>query len=193
METFMLDPRCWRIAWIVGRNPLLRRTDRIEALVLLVALAASLIAISAAEVAGALVFDARHRQYTAEAQARHPVVATVISALPSPQSEAIVVHLRWPAATGERTGSFQHATALGAGQHIEIWVDPDGNRVRPPTPSWHAAVDAVATTLVIVLAYGVAMASAVGSVRSRLDRARDAAWEREIRCLQDDGGRTNRH
>jgi hypothetical protein len=29
--------------------------------------------------------------------------------------------------------------------------------------------------------------------RSRLDRRRDSAWERDIRCvIDDDGGRTNR-
>lgn len=31
MDTFTLDPRCWRIGRIFGRNPLIRRADRIEA------------------------------------------------------------------------------------------------------------------------------------------------------------------
>ena len=45
METFTLDPRCWRVARIFARNPLVRRADRIEAAVMLVAIVASLVAI----------------------------------------------------------------------------------------------------------------------------------------------------
>ncbi|KZS58722.1 hypothetical protein [Mycobacterium ostraviense] len=193
METFTIDPRCWRLARLVGRNPLLRRTDRLEALLLLVALIASLFLIPAAAVVGAEVFDARDRQYAAQAQARHPVTATVTGATHNPNSDGIVVHVQWPAAAGERTGSFRHSASLNVGQRVEIWVDRDGNLARPPTPRWHAGVDAVVTSVLIVLTCGVAIASLVALVRSRLDRARDAAWERDIRCLQDDGGRTNRY
>lgn len=55
METFMLDPRCWRVARVFGRNPLLRRADRTEAVVVLIALAVSLVAIPIAGVAGGVV------------------------------------------------------------------------------------------------------------------------------------------
>jgi hypothetical protein len=53
--------------------------------------------------------------------------------------------------------------------------------------------DAYGTALAILLSVGVTMTSFVTGVRSRLDRACDAQWDREIRCLQDDGGRTNQH
>lgn len=192
METFTIDPRCWRLARLVGRNPLLRRTDRLEALLLLVVLA-SLLLIPAAAIVGAEVLDARDHQYAAQAQVRHPVTATVTGATHDPNSEGIVVHVRWAAAAGERTGSFRHSAPLNVGQRVEIWVDRDGNLVRPPTPRWHAGVDAVVTSVLIVLTCGAAMSLVVGSVRSRLDRARDAAWERDLSCLQDDGGRRNRY
>ncbi|ORC00598.1 hypothetical protein B1T48_03790 [Mycobacterium persicum] len=193
METFTIDPRCWRLARLVGRNPLLRRTDRLEALLLLVVLVASLLLIPAAAIVGAEVLDARDHQYAAQAQVRHPVTATVTGATHDPNSEGIVVHVRWAAAAGERTGSFRHSAPLNVGQRVEIWVDRDGNLVRPPTPRWHAGVDAVVTSVLILLTCGAAMSLVVGSVRSRLDRARDAAWERDLSCLQDDGGRRNRY
>ncbi|MGV7273615.1 Rv1733c family protein [Mycobacterium kansasii] len=193
METFTIDPRCWRLARLVGRNPLLRRTDRLEALLLLVVLVASLLLIPAAAIVGAEVLDARDHQYAAQAQVRHPVTATVTGATHDPNSEGIVVHVRWAPAAGERTGSFRHSAPLNVGQRVEIWVDRDGNLVRPPTPRWHAGVDAVVTSVLIVLTCGAAMSLVVGSVRSRLDRARDAAWERDLSCLQDDGGRRNRY
>ncbi|WP_374022549.1 hypothetical protein [Mycobacterium sp. HNNTM2301] len=37
MDTFTFNPRRWRLARVFDRNPLLRRSDRIEALVVLVA------------------------------------------------------------------------------------------------------------------------------------------------------------
>jgi hypothetical protein len=191
METFTLDPRRWRIARILGRNPLLRRADRIEALVMLVAIVAALVAIPVTGVVGAVAYGARHRVYAQEARDRHLVTATVADARPG-DGGTTDVQARWPVAGGERTGTLQRNVAVKAGASIELWVDRDGKPALPPTPTWHAAGDAVGTAGVIVLIAGVGMASIAAAVRSRLDRARDAQWEGEITCLVDDGGRTNR-
>ncbi|HWT49323.1 MAG TPA: hypothetical protein VN255_12340 [Mycobacterium sp.] len=191
METFTLDPRCWRIARIFGRNPLLRRADRIEALVMLVAIVVWLVAVPVAGVLGAVIYSAHDRLYTQEARDRHPVTATVAD-VPREESGTAVVHARWPVGAGERTGTLRLTAPVKPGESIEIWVDKDGMPALPPTPTWHAVGDAIVTAGVISLIVGVGTASLVAAVRSRLDRARDAQWEREIRCLVDDGGRTNR-
>ena len=192
MDTFTLDPRCWRIGRIFGRNPLIRRADRIEALVTLVALIVSLVAIPVAGVAAMLVYDVRDSRYAQEAHERHTVVATVLET-ETDGAGSTVVQARWPVAAGERTGPLQLTREAKVGEHIEIWVDKDGDPVAPPTPTWHAVGDAYGTALAILLFVGVTMTSFVTGVRSRLDRARDAQWDREIRCLQEDGGRTNQH
>jgi hypothetical protein len=190
MDTFTLDPRCWRIGRIFGRNPLLRRADRIEALVMLVAFVVSLVAIPVAGVAAIVVYDVRDSRYAQEAHERHTVVATVLET----QSEgagSTVVQARWPIAAGERTGPLQLTTDAKVGDRIGIWVDNDGNPVAAPTPTWHAVGDVYGTALAILLFVGVTTTSLVSGLRSRLDRARDAQWERELRCLEEDGGRTN--
>jgi hypothetical protein len=192
METFTLDPRCWRISRIFGRNPLLRRTDRIEALVMLAALVVSLIVIPVTGVAGAVVYDARHSRYAQEARERHAVMATVTDARVD-GSGTTVVQATWPVAAGERTGSLELTTAAKVGDRTEIWVDKAGNSVARPTPPWQAVGDALATAMATFLLVGGGMTSLAVGVRSRLDRARDAQWERELRCLQEDGGRTNQH
>jgi len=192
MDTFTLDPRCWRIGRIFGRNPLIRRADRIEALVTLVALIVSLVAIPVAGVAALLVYNARGSRYAQETDERHTVAATVLES-ETDAAGSTVVQARWPVATGERTGPLQLTREAKVGQHIEIWVDTGGDPVAPPTPTWHAVGDAYGTALAILLCMGVTMTSFVTGVRSRLDRACDAQWDREIRCLQDDGGRTNQH
>jgi hypothetical protein len=192
METFTLDLRCWRIGYIFGRNPLLRRADRIEALVTLAALVVALVAIPVVGVVGAMSYDARERIYVQEARERHAIVATV-AYTGIDGAGRTYVQARWPVAAGERTGSLEPGTAAKVGDRTEIWVDKDGNLVDPPTPTWHAVGDAVAAAEATLLMVGIAITSLVAGVRSRLDRARDAQWEREIRCLQEDGGRTNQH
>jgi hypothetical protein len=192
METFTLDPRCWRIGYIFGRNPLIRRADRIEALVTLAALVVSLLAIPIAGVVAAAVYSAHESSYAQEAHERHTVMATVIHK-GIENSGMTVVDARWPAATGEHTGPLELTTAVSVGERVQIWVDKDGNQVDPPTPTWHAVGDAYGPALAILLSVGVGITSVLSFVRSRLDRARDADWERQLRCLEEDGGRRNRH
>ena len=192
METFTLDPRRWRIARLLGRNPLLRRADRLEALVMLVALLASLVAIPVAGVVGVVAYGARERLYTQEAQERHRVTATVTDA-EHEDLGTTVAQAKWPLAAGERTGTLALTDLVKAGQRIEIWVDKDGAPTVPPTPTWLAGAEAVGMAGVTLLAVGIAMATLLATVRLRLDRACDAGWEREIRYLvEGDGGRKNR-
>jgi hypothetical protein len=192
MDTFTLDPRCWCIGRIFGRNPLLRRTDRIEALVMLVALVVSLIAIPVAAAAGIAVYDMRDSRFTQEGRDRHTVVATVLETEPETErAGSTVVQARWPVTAAERTGPLQLTTQAKVGDRIEVWVDREGNPVAPPTPTWHAVGDAYGATMAILMFVGVTITSFVTGVRSRLDRERDGQWERELRCLEEGGGRTN--
>ena len=190
METFTLDPRCWRVGYIFGRNPLIRRADRIEALITLAALVVSLLAIPVAGVVGAAVYGAHESRYAQEAHERHVVMATVIDK-GIEKSGMTVVDARWPVATGEHTGPVELTTAVNVRERVQIWVDKDGNQVDPPTPTWHAVGDAYGAVLATLLSVGVGMTSVLSGVCSRLDRARDAHWEHELRCLEGDGGRTN--
>ena len=190
MDTFTLDARCWRVGRILGRNPLIRRADRIEALVTFVALIVSLVVIPVAGVVGAVVYDVRDSRYAQEAHERHTVVAMVLET-GTDGAGSTVVQARWPVAAGERTGPLLLTTEAKVGERIEIWVDKDRNPVARPTPTWHAVGDAYGTALAVSLFVGVTMTTLVTGIGSRLDRARDAEWDSEIRCLQEDGGRTN--
>jgi hypothetical protein len=190
METFTLDPRRWRVARIVGRNPLLRRSDRIEAFVVLLALVASLAVIPLAGVVGAVAYGTRERLYSQEAQERHRVVATVSEVIIE-DSGTTVVQARWPTASGEQTGAVQLTHTVKAGETADIWVDWDGKPSFPPTPTWHAVIDAVGMAGVALLVAAFAISSLMAALYARLNRTRDAAWEREIRSLVE-GGRTNR-
>ncbi|OBG61816.1 MULTISPECIES: hypothetical protein [unclassified Mycobacterium] len=182
MDTFTFNPRRWRVARVFGRNPLLRRSDRIEALVVLVALAVSLIAVPVAGVAGAVTYGARDRVYIQEAHDRHRVRATVTDALVE-ELGVTVVQAKWAGPKGDRVGPLAVSEQAKVDGTVEIWVDADGNPVMPPTPTWLAVAEAVGVAGVTALAVAVAMAVLVAVVRARLDRARDAMWERDIEFL----------
>ncbi len=189
MDTYTLDPRRWRVARIFGRNPLLRRSDRVEALLVVVVLVLSLVVIPVAGVVGAVVYGARDRHYTQQARERHAATATVTDT--AVDGSAATVLARWPVGAGERIGPVHPVTAAKAGERIQIWLDKDGNLVAPPTPTCSAVGDAVATVMAILLISFFGMTSFVTCVLSRLDRARDAEWELALRCLHEDEGRKN--
>ncbi|SOX54399.1 hypothetical protein MAAFP003_3075 [Mycobacterium ahvazicum] len=189
METFTLDPRHWSVARIFGRNALLRRSDRMEALVTLIAFVVSLMAIPFAGVAAGITYGVRDRVYVQQAHQRHTVTAT-ITQTSNDDSGITLVQAKWPAPQGERTGQLELADAAALGDRTTVWVDMHGDLVTPPTPTWQAVGDAFAAALGTVLVIAVGVAALVISVRSRLHRARDAQWGRELSCLQADGGKT---
>ena len=142
----------------------------------------SLIAVPIAGVVGAMTYGARDRVYAHEAHERHRVVATVAEAR-AEDLGVTVVQAKWPGPNGERGGTLELTEHATAGGTVEIWVDGDGNPVVAPTPTWLAAGEAVGVAVVMALGVTMAMAALVAVVRSRLDRARDALWERDIEFL----------
>jgi hypothetical protein len=187
METFTLDPRRWWIARIVGRNPLLRRADRIEALVIMVAITVSLATLAVAGAVGTAVYDARSR-VSAQAEPPHMVTATVIdtsTVMVQPGLVTTVLRASWPAAGAQATGSFGWDDPVKAGDRIGIWVGSDGKHTRPPPPVSQASIKAVCVAVVFWVGVVLAAAATVAVTRLQLDRVRNAEWESDIRCLID--------
>src|SRR5262245_37084832 len=98
METFTIGlGHRWRVH-VFGRSPLVRRSDRIEALVLVLAVMLTVLAVPVAGAIGTLVHDARARMYAEEAQTRHEVVATSTAdgmVVPQLRSVAFAAEAAW--------------------------------------------------------------------------------------------------
>jgi len=77
MRTVGLHRTSWWVVRAFGRNPLLRRTDRIEAIVTVVAIIVAVAVIPIAAAVGAAAYGSHSRLYAHEAQTRHTVAATV--------------------------------------------------------------------------------------------------------------------
>ena len=186
METFTLDPCRWRISRVFSTNPLVRRTDRVEAIALLFALTVSLIAIPVAAAVATTVYEAHHQMYAQQARTRHLVTEPTAISLVADGGRGDDV------AAGDRMIFALRSQPAPAAGPDQIWVDDAGNRVPAPTPLSHAQFDAVSVAVAVVGAATVFPAVLVAATRRRLDSARAAQWDRELSCvLDDEGGRTN--
>ena len=191
MLAFRLDPGRWWIARPLGRNPLLRGADRLEALLILVVMAGWLLVVPIAGAVGTAIYDGRHRLYAEEALTRHRVVATVVEGTAETAGDydgPAPVRAVWPVAGGERTRAFTFDTPAKSGDRLSIWVDADGEHVPPPTPIAQAAADALCGALLILVSATAVTTLALSLMRYWANRMRDTQWERDLRAIKDYGG-----
>jgi hypothetical protein len=195
METFTFDPRRWWIGRLFARNPLLRRTDRTEALAIVLAIGLSLLGVPAAGAVGTDVYTARSSRYAHEAQTRHPVSATVTEAAAATASSdtgTVDGQARWQTDRATHTASFESLVPVKVGDRVDIWVDGNGNEVDPPTPTSRAGFDAINVAAPIELVVVAASVALVAATRWWLDRIRNARWENDLKALAGGGdGRAN--
>ena len=187
----------WWVLRACGRNPLVRGVDRLELLIVALGILAVAVAAALAGALGTAVHDSRSGVYIAQAEARHAVTATATEdALWFCESTTARLHrvtARWRANGPEHTGILNWDRVVKSGDPLTIWVDSDGDHVDAPAPVSRAAADAVGIAYAAWQTAALVVTVLVYAGRSHLDRRRDSAWERDIRCLIDgSGGRTNR-
>jgi hypothetical protein len=199
METFTLSlGRCWLIR-AVGRNPLVRTSDRVEALILMLVFATALVVTPVAGAIGTAVHDTHARAYAEQSRDRHPVTAVVTDkpsatmiedAIATPEQTHTVVRapVRWRVDGVDHTETLKVDLEAKVGDRVNIWVDGSGHRVAAPMPKSQAGIDAlvVGAGSWLGLMAGVEGLSAL--VRAGLRRRRDIGWDRELRMLVDNGG-----
>jgi hypothetical protein len=188
------------VPWILrawGRNPLVRASDRLELLIIALGIVVGLVAAACAGALGTAVHEERSRVYIAQADSRHTVTAKAIDdstiVLGADDNTATRVSARWQVDGIKHAGRFTWEGAVKTGDVLRIWVDSDGNRADPPTPTSQAGIDAVCVAFSVWQAVVLVLTGLICWGRSRIQRRRDAAWEREIRWLIHDsaGGNPN--
>ncbi|GBE66005.1 membrane protein [Mycobacterium sp. MFM001] len=187
-DAFALRLPRWRVVRLLGRNPLVRTSDRIEALVLVLAVAVSVLAIPVAAAVGTVVHDARSQVYAEQAQDRRLVSGVVIDTSvatkpPRKPGKTIAVKARWFANGAERTGVVAAERAVKPGDAIDIWVRHDGSPAGPPTRT--AVDEAVAAALAIWWCVVLVAVGLFAGTRTVLDRVRYAQWQRDFDKLTD--------
>jgi hypothetical protein len=191
MDTFTLRLPRWPILLrLLGRDPLVRTTDRIEALVLVLAVVVSLLAAPITAAVGTAVYDSSRHIYAEQADTRHTVAATVTDVPASQQilrTGTTTVAARWSAAGAEHTGAVKAPSTTKTGDLIEIWADNNGAQVPAPTPTTRAAWEAVTGTLVIWISVAATAATLFTVTRAVCDRIRFTGWQHDLDSLVDNG------
>ncbi|MER6409417.1 hypothetical protein ABT269_39580 [Streptomyces viridosporus] len=181
--------RLWR--W--RRNPLRRRSDLIEAWVLLAVL---VLALSAAVFAGLTAAGAVDGALAERRDRTRTVVAVLIEdaahTTPASVSEnsengdgGVWAPVRWTAPDGtHRTGRAEVEPSDRAGTAVTVWTDPEGRLVSRPPEGAEARFQSVMAGVTIGAATaGVGLLGAQ-FVRSRLQRRRLEEWEAEWRLVE---------
>jgi len=171
------------------RNPLRRRTDRIEAVIRLATLILLLVAVPIVTLAVSRQADhLALRQAHAQQVADHQVTAVLLrqappTGVPDPYTsiQMTLVLARWrPPGQPARSGQVLAPAGARAGSTVQIWVDASGAVTGPPPGQRVIAGDvciaAVTTCLVTVLLVLGSSALAQRALDRRQLRAWDAEW-----------------
>lgn len=190
MDTFTVHVSRPLFVRLFGGNPLVRASDRVEALVLVLAVVMLVLAAPIAAAVGIAVHSSRSHLYVEQAQNRHMVTATVIGDSDAHRNlfrPTVTAPARWFAAGIEHTGAVTAQRTLKPGDSIDIWVGPDGSRVGPPMST--AVDEAVATALAIWLSVVIAAAALFAASRAALIRKCRTRWQHDVDTLVADGDR----
>jgi hypothetical protein len=185
--------RLARLARWLGfdRNPLRRRTDRIEAalrLVLMIMLVAAVpaAAIIAGQRADRSALNWAHAQQAAD----HQVNAILLQQAPptgSPDPYTSVqtawALARWqPPGLPPRTGDVLATAGARKGSTVRTWIDASGAITGPPLDHRDISGDVCITVIATCLISGLLLLASSTLVRQVLDHRRLRAWDAEWRA-----------
>lgn len=171
-------PRVWLWRW--RRNPLRRRSDVLEAWIML---AAWVFTVLGGAVAGLATVGAVENSLARERAESRTVPAQLIEdarEASGPAGRVVWTRVRWTAPDGTvRSGQVRVAAGTLADTPVLVWTDPDGRLVDRPTTvpvarlrAWLIGVFAGAGVAGIPLAVG-------SFLRGRLERRRVDRWDED--------------
>jgi hypothetical protein len=170
----------------LGRNPLRRRTDRIEALISAALLALFLVG---APLLGTSLGQWVHQGGLSEQRAQqswHQTPARLlVTAPPAPRyafrlswQNAVPVRARWSGPGGQpRSGEVPAPPGSRAGQLVRVWVDGSGRITGPPLRGAELTRRVAGAEVLAPLALGIVLLIVAFVVRWLLNRRRLRDWE----------------
>ncbi|KAA9152994.1 hypothetical protein FPZ12_035730 [Amycolatopsis acidicola] len=182
--------RFWRRIHL-GRNPLARRSDRVEAAMLLVVVLGLLIALPLAGIVGAHTYSGQLAVSAEQRGSRHLSTATLLQDAPTPVPASDSAYLgngtgsagtaaHWTVAGGaERFGTIAADPGTPAGTKVPIWLTDSGDPVPAPLTPSDAATTSVLAGIFSWLVAALALAAVYWMARFVLDRRRAVRWDRE--------------
>jgi hypothetical protein len=177
--------RLARRFWM-GKSPLRRRTDRIEAWITAGLIAAFLVGAPLASVAaGRWVHHGGLLEQRAQ-QSWHQVPAVLLNSAPVQRTlylrasldTQVMALARWTGPGGRQvTGKVPVAPGTLAGRRLQVWVNRSGQPTGPPLPNTELVRRVVGAQLLGPAVLAVLLIGVGGLVRLLMNRRRLAAWE----------------
>ena len=182
--------RCAR--WLgFDRNPLRRRTDRIEAAIRLAMMILLVLAVPVAAVAaGRWADDLAVRQAHARQAADHLVNARLLEQAPATGTpdpytsvQLVWVQARWqPPGLPARSGQVLATAGARKGSIVPTWIDASGAVTQAPPDHRDIAGDVAIAVIATCVASWLLLLGSQALARRALDRRRLRAWEAEWRA-----------
>lgn len=172
-----------------GRNPLARRSDRIEGVILLVVVIGLLIALPLAVLVGGKTYRDQLAVSEQQHATRHLVTATLLENAPVPtpavdnsfiDNASSGVHARWVAPDGtERIGTIPVDPGTAAGTPVPLWLTQSGDPAPAPLTTSDVVTTGVLAGVFVWLVAAIVLISGYWIGRLILDRQRDSRWDHE--------------
>jgi hypothetical protein len=182
--------RCAR--WLgFERNPLRRRTDRIEAVIRLTSMVLLLVAVPLGVIAvGQRVDHLALRHADAQRAAERQVTAVLLrpapaTGIPDPYTSVQLTYVlaRWqPPGQAPRSGEVLAPAGASAGSTVTIWIDRSGALASPPPEHRDIAGDVAIAAVLAGLVMCLLLLGSNALARRALDRRRLQAWDAEWRA-----------
>ncbi|WP_206509203.1 hypothetical protein C5142_19145 [Rhodococcus sp. BGS-1C] len=177
-----------------SRNPLLRRSDRIQSRVRAMTFTLLALMLPLSVWLAASTMSAQQDRVAEQQLSRHSVTAVTTT---EARADAAAAPTEFGAQTvasvdatwtfrGDHDGQVTAEVGTPAGTEIAIWVDDSGERSLPPITSTDVLV---ATTFIgfgSFFAVGTLLMGTYAAVRFRLDAEREAEWDRAIKNFLDE-------
>jgi hypothetical protein len=181
----------------LGFNPLIRTSDRLEALAVLAVLITTFFAIPFAAQAGTQIYDTGVRTANEQAHSRHSVEAVAVDgsvSMPADFESSAYVRAQWHEGARVRTEQVLTPATLKAGDPLKIWLDDTGRVVAAPLTVDDAKMNALGATGTVWVTIVACSALLAFAIRCGLDRSRARSWERELHLMaHNDDGWANRN
>ncbi|MFI6931738.1 hypothetical protein [Streptomyces sp. NPDC050287] len=180
--------------WRWRSNPLRRRTDILEAWIVLavwtvIALGGALVGLATAHAADdsfALLRRERHSVPAVLAESTSGAIPTG----EGPASGQVRAKVRWSASDGAiRTGRAMVDSGRSAGSKVVIWMNSKGQLTEEPPAKGAAAAEACLLGIGAALAFAGLTFAAGRVARWRLDQRRYEQWSREWDTVEPQWGR----
>jgi hypothetical protein len=172
---------CWW-ARLLGRHPLVRTVDRVEAIATLTVVALVIMALPFACAYGTSVHDRSSAEQALRSASREVTATVTADSTPVLRRGMTLTRIRWFVDGEEHNDVLSSLEGHREGDQIAITVDGHGNRSSGPVQRAPLA-EAIIAALSVWLATAALGSAVILRMRSSFRRKRFAQWDRELQHL----------